>query len=143
MAAEYPEIETVEMIIGNTCMRLVMQPEQFGVIVTTNLFGDIISNLCAGLAGGLGMARGANIGEKAAISEAVYGSAPDIAGKGFANPSALTHAVARMLDHLGRPELAGKTRRAIRDTRTAGDRLTRDLGDGASTRKFTDAVVGR
>ena len=103
VAAQYPDIETNEMIVDNTCMQLVMRPEQFDVIVTTNLFGDIISDLCAGLVGGLGLAPGANIGTDAAIFEAVHGSAPDIAGQGKANPCALLLGAAQMLDHLGMP----------------------------------------
>lgn len=143
VAAEYPKIETVEMIVDNTCMQLVMHPEQFDVIVTTNLFGDIISDLCAGLVGGLGMAPGANIGEQEAIFEAVHGSAPDIAGQGIANPSALILASAMMLDHLDIQPQAKKIRRAIRDVLASRDRLTRDLGGDASTKEFTNAVIDR
>src|SRR5699024_2551291 len=99
IAKDYPQIEYNELIVDNTCMQLVMDPEQFDVIVTTNLFGDILSDLCAGLIGGLGLAPGANIGKDAAIFEAVHGSAPDIAGKGVANPCALLLAAAQMLDH--------------------------------------------
>ena len=116
IAKEYPQIEFNEMIVDNTCMQLVMRPEQFDVIVTTNLFGDILSDLCAGLVGGLGLAPGDNIGENAAIFEAVHGSAPDIAGKGIANPCALLLAAADMLDHLGMVEKGSKLRQAIRDT---------------------------
>ncbi|HMT39251.1 MAG TPA: isocitrate dehydrogenase, partial [Thermomonas sp.] len=101
VAQQYPDIECNEMIVDNTCMQLVMRPEQFDVIVTTNLFGDIISDLCAGLVGGLGLAPGANIGTEAAIFEAVHGSAPDIAGQGIANPCALLLGAGQMLDHLG------------------------------------------
>ena len=139
----YPDIETVEMIVDNTCMQLVMDPHQFDVIVTTNLFGDIISDLCAGLIGGLGMAPGANIGDEVALFEAVHGSAPDIAGKKIANPSALMLAAALMLDHLERREQARGLRHAIRQTIADGDRLTRDLGGEASTREYTDAVIER
>src|SRR5690606_26280118 len=106
VAEQYPDIECNELIVDNTCMQLVMRPEQFDVIVTTNLFGDIISDLCAGLIGGLGLTPGANIGEEVAIFEAVHGSAPDIAGKGVANPCALLLGAAQMLDHLGMPEKA-------------------------------------
>src|SRR3546814_10450058 len=113
VAAQYPEIECNELIVDNTCMQLVMRPEQFDVIVTTNLFGDIISDLCAGLVGGLGLAPGANIGEEVAIFEAVHGSAPDIAGKGVANPCALLLGAAQMPDHLGMAEKATKLREAI------------------------------
>jgi isocitrate dehydrogenase (NAD+) len=110
VAAQYPEIEFQEMIVDNCCMQLVMRPEQFDVIVTTNLFGDIISDLCAGLVGGLGLAPGANIGKDAAIFEAVHGTAPDIAGQGKANPCALLLAAAQMLDHVGQPENAERLR---------------------------------
>ena len=131
------------MIVDNTCMQLVMNPHQFDVIVTTNLFGDIISDLCAGLIGGLGMAPGANIGDEAALFEAVHGSAPDIAGKRIANPSALMLAAALMLDHIDDRETASRLRRAIRSTIADGDRLTADLGGSASTQEYTDAVIER
>ena len=143
IAQQYPSIETVEMIVDNACMQLVMNPHQFDVIVTTNLFGDIISDLCAGLIGGLGMAPGANIGDKVAIFEAVHGSAPDIAGKKVANPSALMLASALMLDHLEQSEVAQKLRHAIRETIAAGDRLTADLGGNALTQEYTDAIIER
>lgn len=143
VAGQYDDIEMVEMIVDNTCMQLVLDPEQFDVIVTTNLFGDVISDLCAGLVGGLGLAPGANIGADAAIFEAVHGSAPDIAGKGVANPGALVLAAGMMLDHLGMPEQGERIRRAMRDTITAGDRLTRDLGGSADTATFTQALIGR
>ncbi|MCK9488705.1 MAG: isocitrate dehydrogenase [Xanthomonadales bacterium] len=143
VAGEFPDIEMVEMIVDNTCMQLVLDPEQFDVIVTTNLFGDVISDLCAGLVGGLGLAPGANIGADAAIFEAVHGSAPDIAGKGVANPCALILAAGMMLDHLGLPEQGDRIRRAVRETITAGDRLTRDLGGTADTVSFTQALIER
>ena len=143
IAQQYPSIETVEMIVDNACMQLVMNPHQFDVIVTTNLFGDIISDLCAGLIGGLGMAPGANIGDEVAIFEAVHGSAPDIAGKKVANPSALMLAAALMLDHLDQNDAAQKLRHAIRETIAAGDRLTADLGGSASTQEYTDAIIER
>ncbi len=143
IAKEYPEIEFNELIVDNTCMQLVMRPEQFDVIVTTNLFGDIISDLCAGLVGGLGLAPGSNIGAEAAIFEAVHGSAPDIAGKGVANPCALLLAAADMLDHLGMVEKGTKIRTAIRETLAAADRTTPDLGGKGSTETFADALVER
>jgi isocitrate dehydrogenase (NAD+) len=143
IAAEYPELETTEMIVDNTCMQLVMNPHQFDVIVTTNLFGDIISDLCAGLVGGLGMAPGANIGADAAIFEAVHGSAPDIAGKGLANPCALLLAAAMMLDHLGLADRGQRLRGAIRDTLAAKDRVTPDLGGSGSTGDFAQAIAER
>ena len=143
VAAQYPEIQCNEMIVDNTCMQLVMKPEQFDVIVTTNLFGDIISDLCAGLVGGLGLAPGANIGADAAIFEAVHGSAPDIAGKGIANPCALLLGAAQMLEHLGRPDEAARLRKAIHDTLAARDRVTPDLGGTGTTQTFADALISR
>lgn len=143
VAAEYPDIQCNEMIVDNTCMQLVMKPEQFDIIVTTNLFGDIISDLCAGLVGGLGLAPGANIGADAAIFEAVHGSAPDIAGKGIANPCALLLAAGQMLDHLGFPERATQLRNAIVATLEAKDSLTPDLGGSGSTMHFAKAIAAR
>jgi isocitrate dehydrogenase (NAD+) len=143
VARDYPQIAFNEMIVDNTCMQLVMKPEQFDVIVTTNLFGDIISDLCAGLVGGLGLAPGANIGTDAAIFEAVHGSAPDIAGKGIANPCALLLAACQMLDHLGMVEHAQRVRAAIRATLAAKDRTTPDLGGSGTTETFADALIER
>jgi len=143
MAKDYPEIEFNTLIVDNTCMQLVMNPSQFDVIVTTNLFGDIISDLCAGLVGGLGMAPGANIGRDVAMFEAVHGSAPDIAGKKIANPTALMLAAAMMIEHLGEIEKANQIRQAIKTTLLAKDRLTGDLGGSAHTAEFTDAVISR
>lgn len=143
VAREYPQVQYNELIVDNTCMQLVMDPEQFDVIVTTNLFGDIISDLCAGLVGGLGLAPGANIGDQAAIFEAVHGSAPDIAGKGVANPCALLLAAADMLDHLDMVGKGTKIRAAIRAAITAGDRTTPDLGGTGSTDGFADAIIER
>ena len=143
VAANYPEIACNEMIIDNCCMQLVMNPYQFDVIVTTNLFGDILSDLCAGLVGGLGLAPGANIGTEAAIFEAVHGSAPDIAGKGVANPCALLLAACQMLDHLGMVDEARRVRTAIRDTVTTRDRVTPDLGGNGTTESFADALIER
>lgn len=143
VAAEYADIECNEMIVDNTCMQLVMKPEQFDVILTTNLFGDIISDLCAGLVGGLGLAPGANIGNDAAIFEAVHGSAPDIAGKGIANPCALLLAAAQMLDHLQMPEQAARLRQAIVATLEAKDSLTPDLGGSGTTQSFAKAIASR
>ncbi|AWV06929.1 isocitrate dehydrogenase [Marilutibacter maris] len=143
VAEEYPEIECDEMIVDACCMKLVMQPEKFDVIVTTNLFGDIISDLCAGLVGGLGLAPGANIGSDAAIFEAVHGTAPDIAGQGKANPCALLLGAAQMLDHLGLPEKAAKLREAIIATLEAKDSLTPDLGGSGDTMSFARAIASR
>ncbi|MEN1940981.1 isocitrate dehydrogenase [Luteimonas sp. MJ246] len=143
VAREYPDIECDEMIVDNTCMQLVMRPEQFDVIVTTNLFGDIISDLCAGLIGGLGLIPGANIGKDAAIFEAVHGSAPDIAGKGVANPCALLLGAVQMLEHIGMVEEAARLRAAIVATLEAKDSLTPDLGGTGTTMGFAQAIAGR
>jgi isocitrate dehydrogenase (NAD+) len=143
VAQQYPDIECNEVIVDACCMKLVMDPQQFDVIVTTNLFGDIISDLCAGLVGGLGLAPGANIGTEAAIFEAVHGSAPDIAGKGIANPCALLLAAGQMLDHMGRIEEARRLRQAIVDTMKARDSLTPDLGGSGTTESFARAIAAR
>ena len=143
VAKEYPEIETEEMIVDACCMKLVMNPWQFDVIVTTNLFGDIISDLCAGLVGGLGLAPGANIGKDAAMFEAVHGSAPDIAGQKIANPCALMLGAAQMLSHLGMEDKARKLRSAIRETLAQGDRTTPDVGGSGTTQSMTDAIIDR
>ena len=140
---EYDDIESDEMIVDATCMKLVMDPSQFDVIVTTNLFGDIISDLCAGLVGGLGMAPGANIGEKCAIFEAVHGSAPDIAGQNLANPCSVILASIQMLEHLAMQDKAEKIRSALRDVIESGDRTTRDLGGTHGTTDFTQAILER
>ena len=143
VAKEYPDIECNEMIVDNTCMQLVMRPEQFDIIVTTNLFGDIISDLCAGLIGGLGLIPGANIGKDAAIFEAVHGSAPDIAGKGVANPCALLLGAAQMLEHIGMVDEAARLRAAIVATLEAKDSLTPDLGGTGTTMGFAQAIASR
>lgn len=143
VAAQYPDIEFSDMIVDNTCMQLVMNPEQFDVIVTTNLFGDIISDLCAGLVGGLGMAPGANIGKDCAIFEAVHGSAPDIAGKNIANPTSVILAALQMLRYLEMHQQADAILSALTDVIARGDRTTRDLGGQASTDEFTQAILDR
>ena len=140
VAGQFPDIQCNEMIVDNTCMQLVMRPEQFDVIVTTNLFGDIISDLCAGLVGGLGLAPGANIGLNAAIFEAVHGSAPVIAGKGIANPVALLLGAIQMLEHLGRVDEARRLRAAIVATMQERDHLTPDLGGTGTTTSFAEAI---
>lgn len=140
---EYPDIEHNELIIDNCCMQLVMDPHQFDVIVTTNLFGDIISDLCAGLIGGLGLAPGANIGDDRAIFEAVHGSAPDIAGKNIANPTSMILASALMLEHLDMQDKADAIRAAVREAIASGDRTTPDLGGDGGTTDFAEAVVER
>ena len=135
------EFETI--IVDACAMKLVLNPWQFDVIVTTNLFGDILSDLVAGLVGGLGMAPGANIGKDAAIFEAVHGSAPDIAGKGIANPIALMLAAAMMLDHVRRKDLGDRLRQAIDATLNVDGVRTGDLGGSADTAGFTAALVAR
>ncbi|OIQ15938.1 MAG: isocitrate dehydrogenase [Bacteriovorax sp. MedPE-SWde] len=142
-AKKNTDIESKEMIVDNACMQLVMNPNQFDMIVTTNLFGDIVSDLCAGLVGGLGMAPGANIGDDVAIFEAVHGSAPDIAGKNLANPSSLMLAAALMLDHLDMADKAERLRNAIADVIKNKDRCTADLGGNSGTTDFTAAVLER
>ncbi len=143
VAEQYPDIENEEMIVDATCMNLVMNPWQFDVIVTTNLFGDIISDLCAGLVGGLGLAPGANIGENAAMFEAVHGSAPDIAGQKIANPCALMLGAAQMLSHIEMEGRARQLRSAIRETLLSGDRVTPDVGGNGSTQSMADAIIER
>ena len=144
VAKEYEgRVESNDMIVDNTAMQLVMRPEQFDVMVTTNMFGDILSDEVSGLVGGLGLAPGANIGTKAAIFEAVHGSAPDIAGKGVANPSAQMLAAAMMLDHIGELDRAQRLREAIVTTIVRDGIRTRDLGGNASTEEFGSAVAKR
>lgn len=143
ISKEYPDINTEEMIVDATCMKLVMEPENFDVIVTTNLFGDILSDLCAGLVGGLGMAPGANIGKDAAIFEAVHGSAPDIAGKNLANPTSVILASIQMLEYLGMSDKAEAIRNAISAVIAEADRTTADLGGSHGTTDFTQAVIER
>ena len=132
-----------DRIIDAMAMQLVLKPENFDVIVTTNLFGDILSDLVSGLVGGLGLAPGANIGPTAAIFEAVHGTAPDIAGKGVANPGALILASCLMLDHLGDTVRAEKIRDALHKVIDDKQSLTRDLGGTASTQQFADAIIAR
>jgi len=136
-------VESNDMIVDNCAMQLVLRPEQFDVMVTTNMFGDILSDEVSGLVGGLGLAPGANIGTHASIFEAVHGSAPDIAGKGVANPSAQMLAAAMMLDHLGETAQANRLRGAVESVIVEDGIRTRDLGGNATTREFGDAVAGR
>ncbi len=144
VAREYEgRIECNDLIVDNCAMQLVMRPEQFDVIVTTNLFGDILSDEISGLVGGLGLAPGGNIGTDAAIFEAVHGSAPDIAGQGIANPSSLILAAAMMCDHVGEHDAAERIRRAIVATIVADHVRTRDMGGTATTEEFGDAVAHR
>jgi isocitrate dehydrogenase (NAD+) len=144
VAREYAgRIELEERIVDAMAMNLVLHPERFDVIVTTNLFGDILSDQISGLVGGLGLAPGANIGINGAIFEAVHGTAPDIAGKGVANPSALVLAACMLLDHIGDAGRATRVRTALEATIRDGRTITGDLGGTASTDQFTDAVIAR
>jgi isocitrate dehydrogenase (NAD+) len=140
-AAQYPAIQYNELIVDNACMQLVMRPETFDLLVLPNLYGDIISDLAAGLVGGLGIVPGANIGDNHAIFEAVHGTAPDIAGKGLANPTALMQSAVLMLAHLGERQAASRLQGAIYQTYAERDHLTGDVGGNATTAQFTDAII--
>lgn len=141
VARDFPEIDADNKIVDNCCMQLVINPAQFDVLVLENLYGDIVSDLCAGLIGGLGLAPGANIGEQGAVFEAVHGSAPDIAGQGIANPTALMLSAVQMLAHIGEKEAAQRMHSAILAVFADGKALTRDLGGSAKTNEFARAVV--
>jgi isocitrate dehydrogenase (NAD+) len=141
VAKEYPEITYGEHIVDNTCMQLVMNPYQYDMLVLENLYGDIISDLCAAFVGGLGLVPGANFGDHCAIFEAVHGSAPDIAGKNLANPTALLRSALLMLRHLGEREAALRVRTALERVYRTRDKLTRDVGGKAGTSEFADAVI--
>jgi len=141
VAKDYPEIETQEVIIDNMCMQLVLRPETFDVLVAPNLYGDIVSDLCAGLVGGLGFAPSGNIGDDYRIYEAVHGSAPDIAGKNIANPSALLLAFALMLEDLGKQKEANDLRDALASVVEEGKVVTPDIGGTASTDEFTLEII--
>jgi isocitrate dehydrogenase (NAD+) len=143
IAREFSDIEFQEVIVDAMAMNLVLHPERYDVIVTTNLFGDILSDLISGLVGGLGLAPGANIGLGGAIFEAVHGTAPDIAGKGVANPGALILAACMMLEYLCEGERAQRIRNALEATIREGKTVTRDLGGTATTDQFTDAIIAR
>lgn len=140
-AAENKDLIADDIIVDNCCMQLVTKPEQFDVLVTENLYGDIISDLCAGLVGGLGLAPGANIGEHCAVFEAVHGSAPDIAGKGVANPTALLMSAVMMLRYLGHHEQADRITNSVLRVCSDGSCLTVDLGGNASTKEYADKVL--
>jgi len=140
IAKRFPEIHYDEMIVDNACMQLVLRPSQFDVLLLENLYGDIVSDLCAGLVGGLGLVPGANLGDRVAIFEAVHGTAPDIAGRGIANPVAATLSAALMLDHLGEANAAKRIRRAIETVVSRKKTMTRDLGGTASTAQVTEAI---
>jgi isocitrate dehydrogenase (NAD+) len=141
VAKEYPEITYAEHIIDNTCMQLVTNPYQYDVLVMENLYGDIISDLCAAFVGGLGLVPGANIGKDCAIFEAVHGSAPDIAGKDMANPTALLQSAVLMLRHIGETDAADKVHAALEKTYKEKLHLTRDVGGTSGTSEFADAVI--
>jgi isocitrate dehydrogenase (NAD+) len=137
----YPEIERQSMIVDNASMQLVMRPEQFDILLCENLYGDIVSDLCAGLIGGLGLVPGANIGEKGAVFEAVHGSAPDIAGKGIANPTALLQSAILMLNHINERAAASRIETAMLKVFEEGKVRTRDIGGSAGTGEFADAII--
>ncbi|MBV8858907.1 MAG: isocitrate dehydrogenase (NAD(+)) [Acidobacteria bacterium] len=141
VAADYPEIAAEDKIVDNACMQLVMRPEQFDVMLLENLYGDIVSDLCAGLIGGLGLVPGANIGELGAVFEAVHGSAPDIAGQGIANPTALLQSGILMLRHLGERDAAERIEKAMLKVYTDGQVRTRDVGGNSHTDEFAQAVI--
>jgi isocitrate dehydrogenase (NAD+) len=141
VAAEYPDIRADDRIVDNLCMQLVMRPEEWDILLLENLYGDIVSDLCAGLVGGLGVVPGANLGLEFAVFEAVHGSAPDIAGRDLANPLALIRSAILMLYHLGKDEIAERVRAALRKTIVVDRVRTQDLGGDATTTGFTDAVV--
>jgi len=143
VAKDHPEVTYDEMIVDNTCMQLVLDPTRFDILLLENLYGDIVSDLCAGFIGGLGMAPGANIGDDVAVFEAVHGSAPDIAGKNLANPMALVLSAAMMLDHVGEPDAARRVREAVYTVLREGQTLTRDLGGIAGTTQIAEAIAAR
>jgi isocitrate dehydrogenase (NAD+) len=141
ISMEYPEITYGEHIVDNTCMQLVTNPYQYDMLLLENLYGDIVSDLCAAFVGGLGLVPGANFGHECAIFEAVHGSAPDIAGKGVANPTAVTRSGILMLRHLGEQEAADQVKYAVHAVFREGKHITRDMGGTASTNEFADAVI--
>jgi isocitrate dehydrogenase (NAD+) len=141
VAAEYPNIQFDDKIVDNLAMQLVLNPNQFDVLLLSNLYGDIVSDLCAGLVGGLGLVPAANIGDTFAVFEAVHGSAPDIAGKGIANPTALLFSGVLMLRHLGESDTADRVLKAVFSVLKRGEVRTRDLGGTATTKEYTDALI--
>jgi isocitrate dehydrogenase (NAD+) len=140
VAERFPQIEYKELIVDNAAMQLVMRPETFDILLLPNLYGDIVSDLAAGLVGGLGIVPGANIGEKHAVFEAVHGSAPDIAGKGIANPTALMLSAVMLLRHLGEIDASVRLQNAVEAVYREGKSITSDVGGTATTTQFTDAV---
>ncbi len=143
VAEEYPDIEYKELIVDNACMQMVLDPSQYDMLLLTNLYGDIMSDLAAGLVGGLGVVPSGNIGEGIAIFEAVHGTAPDIAGKGIANPTALLMSAIMMLDYIGEAAAARRIDAALHELYREGRSLTRDVGGTATTAEFTDALIGK
>lgn len=143
IAKEYPQITAEDKIVDNVAMQLVMHPQQFDVIVTENLYGDILSDLASGLIGGLGLLPSSNLGSDYAMFEAVHGSAPDIAGKGIANPTAFLWSACMMLEHLGKNETAAKIRRAVDEVLADGSVMTPDLGGSATTKEYEAAIIAR
>jgi isocitrate dehydrogenase (NAD+) len=141
VAVNYPTIEHDEKIVDNLCMQLVMNPYQFDMLLMENLYGDIVSDLAAGLVGGLGVVPSGNLGEKAALFEAVHGTAPDIAGKNLANPTALLMSAIMMLRHIKERTAADRIETALNKVLEKREKVTRDLGGTASTNEFTDAII--
>jgi isocitrate dehydrogenase (NAD+) len=141
VAAQFPAIEYKELIVDNACMQIVMDPLQFDMLLLPNLYGDVMSDLAAGLVGGLGVVPSANIGDECAMFEAVHGTAPDIAGKGLANPTALLMSSALMLDHVGEKTAAERIQKALEKVYRTGKHTTRDVGGKAGTEEFADAVI--
>jgi isocitrate dehydrogenase (NAD+) len=143
VAAEYEDITYDEMIVDNCCMQLVLDPTRFDSLLLENLYGDIVSDLCAGFIGGLGMAPGANIGETTAVFEAVHGTAPDIAGKNKANPMALILSAAMLLDHIGETDAGARVRNAVNEVLREGKKRPGDLGGTAGTTEVAEAIASR
>jgi isocitrate dehydrogenase (NAD+) len=141
VAVQFPQIEYKELIVDNACMQMVMDPQQFDMLLLPNLYGDVMSDLAAGLVGGLGVVPSANIGDECAMFEAVHGTAPDIAGKGFANPTALLMSSILMLDHLSEPTAAERIQNALEKVYGEAKHTTRDVGGRAGTEEFADAVI--
>jgi isocitrate dehydrogenase (NAD+) len=141
VAARYPEIKYTEQIVDATCMKLVIDPHQFDILVMENLYGDIVSDLCAGLVGGLGVVPGANLGTEYAVFEAVHGSAPDIAGQNIANPTAIILSAVMMLRHICESDAADRIENAVRQVLEKGEHTTPDLGGHASTTEMTEAII--
>jgi isocitrate dehydrogenase (NAD+) len=141
VAAQFPEIDYRELIVDNACMQIVMDPLQFDMLLLPNLYGDVMSDLAAGLVGGLGVVPSANIGDESAMFEAVHGTAPDIAGKGLANPTALLMSSILMLDHLGERTAARRIEAAMEKVYLDAKHTTRDVGGKAGTNEFADAII--